>query len=266
MKNVIKTSDNYLTIKNDLEVCYELVKGEENDEKKKIKQEIVPVSVEFMEKKPKFRAPNKTNLDILETYLTPEFITAYFKNPDPKVNPNFALNYVDAIDSVMVKAFYESSVPEEKKEEGTEEEEEIFKEEYNEELEKEISEKGSILLKKVIDMKDFLKEVENFKKNAPKVKTINGNPNDIKAIEKNLIYQQCAITIKELFDAGAQDDFVTLKELVKREISDLEQYKRAQLQSTDNKNYKEFQENCSNVSKRIRLELGLLKKIRRFSN
>ena len=261
MKNVIKTSDNYLTIKNDLDVCYDLVKGEENDEKKKLKEEIVPVSVEFMEKKPKFRAPNKTNLDILETYLTPEFLTEYFKKPDPKVNPNFALNYVDAIDSVMVKAFYESSVPDEKKEEGTEEEEEMFKEEYNEELEKEISEKGSILLKKVIDMKDFLKEVENFKKNAPKVKTINGNPNDIRAIEKNLIYQQCAITIKELFDAGAQDDFVTLKELVKREISDLEQYKRAQLQSTDNKNYKEFQENCANASKRIRLELALLKKL-----
>ena len=47
MKNVIKISDNYLTITNDLNVCYDLVKGEENDEKKKLKQEIVLVSVEI---------------------------------------------------------------------------------------------------------------------------------------------------------------------------------------------------------------------------
>ena len=260
MKNVISSSENYLTIKNDLDVCYDLVKGEENEEKKKLKQEIVPVSVQFMEKKPKFRAPNKTNLDILETYLTPDFLNQYFKKPDPKVNPNFALNYIDAINSVMVKAFYDSSVPDEKKKDE-EEEEETIKEEYNEQLEKEISEKGSCLLKKVIDMKDFLKEVENFKKNAPKVKTINGNPDDIRALEKNLIYQQCAITIKDLFDAGANEDFAILKELVKREISELEQYKRAQLQSTDNKNYKEFQENCNNASKRIKLELAFLKKL-----
>ena len=161
MKNVISSSENYLTIKNDLDVCYDLVKGEENEEKKKLKQEIV--SVQFMEKKPKFRAPNKTNLDILETYLTPDFLNQYFKKPDPKVNPNFALNYIDAINSVMVKAFYDSSVPDEKKKEE-EEEEETIKEEYNEQLEKEISEKGSCLLKKIIDMKDFLKEVENIKK------------------------------------------------------------------------------------------------------
>ncbi len=109
MKNVISSSENYLTIKNDL--CYDLVKGEEKEEKKKLKQEIV--SVQFMEKKPKFRAPNKTNLDILGTYLTPDFLNQYFKKPDPKVNPNFALNYIDAINSV--KAFYDSSVPDEKK-------------------------------------------------------------------------------------------------------------------------------------------------------
>ena len=116
MKNVIKISDNYLTITNDLNVCYDLVKGEENDEKKKLKQEIVLVSVEIW-KKTKFRGTNKTNLDILETYLTPDFLTEYFKKPDLKVNPNFSLNYVDAINYVMVKAFYDSSVSEEKKDE-----------------------------------------------------------------------------------------------------------------------------------------------------
>ena len=47
-----------------------------------------------------------------------------------------------------------------KNKKGTEEEEEMFKKEYKDE----ISEKGSILLKTFIDMKNFLKKVENFKK------------------------------------------------------------------------------------------------------
>ena len=46
-----------------------------------------------------------------------------------------------------------------KNKKGTEEEEEMFKKEYKDE----ISEKGSILLKTFIDMKNFLKKLKTLK-------------------------------------------------------------------------------------------------------
>ena len=46
---------------------------------------------------------------MLDEYLNPAFVQTMLTNPNVKENPNYGLNYVSAIDSVMAKPFYPSS-------------------------------------------------------------------------------------------------------------------------------------------------------------
>ena len=107
LKGVIGFSDNWKTLKNDLEVIYNTIKNESNESE--IKKDIIPVITKFMDEKYKFRYPNLINLNIYDDYLSPEFVSQYLsKKGDVKSNPNLGLNYVNAIDSVMAKPFYQS--------------------------------------------------------------------------------------------------------------------------------------------------------------
>ena len=112
-----------------------------------------------MNEKYKFRYPNLINLNIYDDYLSPEFVTQYLtKKGDVKSNPNLGLNYVNAIDSVMAKPFYQSCTL--LKEVGTadeleKDEDEEQKEPKSEEVEKKIIGKGSNLLKRLIPLEEF---------------------------------------------------------------------------------------------------------------
>ena len=260
IKGVINTSENWQTLGNDLDVLYDMVKGDENEEKKKLKDELIPIIVNFMNKKPKFRYPNYDNLKILDVYLTPDFVLQYLSKADPKINPNFALDYVKAIDSVMVRAFYETSTvlkvvgP---KIEEDEEEEEFTKEPANEETERKITELGSQLLKRLIDLEEFLRQVKEFKSKAGSFKPGSSKVDEIIALEDNLVYQHAALNIKEYFDAGMADDLATLKDLIKKEIAYIEGFKRIKTNESNPK----YDEICEASYKRLRLELGTLRKI-----
>ena len=142
MKGVIGFSDNWKTLKNDLEVINNSIKNESDEIE--LKKDIIPVITDFMDNKFKFRQQNLINLNILDDYLKPEFVTKLkSKKPDVKSNPNLGLDYVSAINSVMAKPFYPSltllkevgTVDELEKEK---EEDEDLKEPKNEEVEKKI--------------------------------------------------------------------------------------------------------------------------------
>ena len=123
-----------------------------------------------MEEKYKFRNPNLVSLNILDDYLTEPFVNELLsKKGDVKANPNLGLNYINAIDSVMAKPFYTSSTLLKEVSSGDEdkvEEDEEFKEPKNEEIEKKIISKGKILLKRLIPLEEFLRQLKEFKKNA----------------------------------------------------------------------------------------------------
>ena len=259
IKSVIGFSDNWKTLKNDLEVIYNTIKKEPDESE--LKRDIIPVITKFMDDKYKFRHPNLINLNILDDYLTPFFVSQYLlKKPDIKSNPNLGLNFVKSIDSVMAKPFYTSStllkelgaVDENEKDENDDQ-----KEPKNEEVEKKIIGKGSILLKRLIPMEEFLRQVKEFKKNANSFSPDASKVEDILKLEDNLIYQNCALNVDEFFNAGMNDDFLTLRDLIRKEINFIESFKRLK----SNENNPKYREICDASNKRLQLQLGTLRKL-----
>lgn len=259
MKSVINVSEYLKTLNNDLDVVKDLISGDETEQKKETKKDIIPVVVNFMNTKPKYRYPNNVNLNILDIYLTPEFINQLNNSPDVKANPNFELNYVGAIVSVMSKAFFETSTV--LKVVGSSEDKDNDLGENNmevdEEVEKKINDKGCELLMRLVTPEEFLKQVKIFKSNAGSYKPGISSVDDILALEGNLFYQHCMLSTKQFFDLGLVDDLATLRDLIKKEISYIEQFKRDKA----NENNPKYKEITDGSNKRLKVQLGVLKKI-----
>ena len=258
IKGVIGFSDNWRTLKNNLDVIYNTVKKESDDSP--IKKDIIPVVTKFMDDKYKYRNPNLVNLNILDDYLKPEFASQMLKKPDVKANPNFGLNYVNAIDSAMVKPFYTSSTV--LKEVGGEDdldkdEGDDQKEPRNEEVEKKIIGKGADLLKRLIPLEEYSKQVKEFKKNANSFSPDTSKVDDVLKLEDNLIYQNCALNVDEFFNAGMNEDLGTLKDLIKKEMNFIESFKRLK----SNENNPKYNDICDASNKRLKLQLGTLRKL-----
>jgi hypothetical protein len=195
---------------------------------------------------------------MLDEYLNPTFVRNMLTNPNVKENPNYGLNYVNAIDSIMAKPFYPSStVLKEADYDDDKEDVNDAKEPKDEETERKILLKGSQLLKRLIPMDTFLKEVKDFKKNANSFIPEANKIDDILKLENNLIYQNCALNVDEFFNAGMNDDFNTLKDLIKKEITFIEGFKRLKA----NENNPKYKEICDASNKRLHLQLGTLRKL-----
>ena len=257
IKSVIGFSDNWKTLTNDLDVINNTIKNEPHESP--LKKDIIPVIVKFMEDKYKFRYPNLICLYILDDYLSPEFVTLIILGKyNLKENPNFGLNYVNAINSVMVKPFYTSStVLKEADYDEDKEDVDDSKEPKNEETEKKIIKIGSILLKRLIPLEEYLKQVKEFKKNANSFVPESNKIQDTLRLENNLIYQICALNVDEFFNNGMNDVFITLRDLIRKEIIFIEGFKRLKA-NENNPKYKEISQ-ASN--KRLHLQLGTLRKL-----
>ena len=258
IKGVIGFSDNWRTLTNDLDVIYNTIK--KDDHESELKKDIIPVITKFMDDKYKFRYPNLISLSILDDYLNPEFVsTMLLGRGNLNQNPNYGLNYVDAINSVMAKPFYTSStvLQEADYDEDKDDDIEDSKEPKNEETEKKIIGKGSELLKRLIPMDEYLKQVKDFKKNANSYVPESNKVADTLRLEGNLIYQNCALNVEEFFNAGMNDDFMTLRDLIKKEIAFIEAFKRLKA----NENNPKYKEICNASNKRLHLQLGTLRKL-----
>ena len=259
IKNVIGFSDNWRTLANDLDVISNTLKNEPNDSE--FKRDIIPVITKFMEEKYKFRYPNLINLTILDEYLNPEFISQYLsKKPDIKSNPNLALNYVKAVNSVMAKPFYKSSIltkKEEKEDELDKNEDEDQKEPKNDDIENKILVKGSNLLKRLIPLEEYLNQIKDFKKNANHFNPEGSKQDDILKLEDNLIYQHCALNVDEFFNSGMNEVFTILRDLIRKEISFIESFKRLK----SNENNPKYKDICEASNRRLKMQLGTLRKL-----
>ena len=136
-------------------------------------------------------------------------------------------------------------------------ENDIQREPKSEVTEKKIIEKGSILLKRLIPLEEYLRQVKEFKKNASNFNPENVKVEDILKLEDNLLYQNCALNVEEFFLAGVFDVFATLRELIKKEINFIEGFKRLKANETNPK----FKEICDASNKRLHMQLGVLQKI-----
>ena len=258
IKSVIGFSDNWRTLKNDLEVVHNTNKKE--DQESELKKDTIPVITKFMGEKYKFRNPNLINLNILDDYLTQPFVNELLsKKGDVKANPNLGLDFINAIDSVMAKPFYSSStvLKELDGEDDEKGEDEELKEPKSEEIEKKIISKGSTLLKRLIPLEEFLRQLREFKKNANSFNPETSKVEDTLKLEDNLIYQNCALNVDEFFNAGMNDDFTTLRDLIKKEINFIEGFKRLK----SNENNPKYNEICDASNKRLQLHLGTLRKL-----
>ena len=257
IKSVIGFSDNWKTLTNDLDVINNTIKNE--DHESELKKDIIPVIVKFMDDKYKFRYPNLISLNILDDYLNPEFVSSLILGKyNLKKNPNFGLNYVNAINSVMAKPFYTSStLLKEADYDDDKDEIDDTKEPKNEEIEKKIVVKGKTLLKRLIPIEEFLRQVKEFKKNANSYVPEANKVEDTLRLEGNLIYQNCALNVDEFFDAGMNDDFITLRDLIRKEITFIEAFKRLKA----NENNPKYKEICDASNKRLHLQLGTLRKL-----
>ena len=258
MKGVIQASDNWKTLKNNLDVIYNTVLNESDDSP--IKKDIIPVVTEFMDVKFNYRNPNLVNLNILDDYLKPEFASQMLKRPDVKANPNFGLNYVKAIDSAMIKPFYTSSTL--LKEVGAEDdfdkdEDNDQKEPKNEDVEKKIIGKGAELLKRLIPLEEYVQQIKVFKRNANNFNPDTSKVDDVLKLEDNLIYQNCALNVDDFFKAGMTENLGTLKDLIKKEMNFIESFKRLK----SNENNPKYKDICDASNKRLKLELGTLRKL-----
>ena len=160
----------------------------------------------------------------------------------------------------MAKPFYTSSTLLKEvsgQDEDKIEEDEEFKEPKNEETEKKIISKGKILLKRLIPLEEFLRQLKEFKKNANAFNPESSKVEDTLKLEDNLIYQNCALNVDEFFNAGMNDDFITLRDLIKKEINFIEGFKRLKT----NENNPKYKEICDASSKRLHLYLGTLRKL-----
>ena len=292
IKSVINSSENYKTLSNDLEVCLNLIKN--NNENNDIKNELIPIIINFMNDKPKIRYPNYLNLKILDLFLSPEFLSFYFKNSENVIisnikniidsnnnvnnnnnNLNLNLDYINAIVSITVKAFYESStilkVVEKSDEENNNEDLNIetvennninifAQEEYSNEIENLITSKSSELLKRLISPEEYAKQIKNLKNLSNKY--IPGTSNeDILNLENSLMYHLSCMNIKEYFDLGITENINTLKSLILKEIKNIEGFKRIKSKDMVAQKYNEV---CESSYKRMRLFLAVVKKYMNF--
>ena len=151
-----------------LEVIYNTIANESNDSN--LKKEMIPVISNFMDEKYKFRSPKLINLNILDDYFEPQLEDIIItRRGASKKNQNVNLNYVSAIDAVMAKSFYQSSTllkEVETVDELEKDEDDELKEPKNEEVEKEVINKGADLLKILIPREEYLKQLKEFKKNS----------------------------------------------------------------------------------------------------
>ena len=290
IKSVINSSENYKTLTNDLEVCLNLIKNNENNN---IKNELIPIIINFMNNKPKIRYPNYLNLKILDLFLSNEFLAIYFKNSENVLisnikniidsnnnnennnnnnNLNLNLDYINAIVSVTVKAFYESStilkIIEKSNDENNNDdlnldsiENNLFEqEEISNDIENLITSKSSELLKRLISPEEYSKQIKNLKNVSNKYLPGTSNE-DILNLENSLMYHLSCMNIKEYFELGINENVPTLKSLISKEINYIEGFKHIKSKDMIAQKYNEV---CESSFKRMRLILAIVKKYMNF--
>ena len=221
IKKIIENSEEKQTLFNLFSCLLILIEYSKDSEKIK-NTEFLLFIFNFMKNKFYYRRANLINLTILEHF-------------DEKTLKEKSKEMIDSINAVCVNVDDENYIEDEN-------------------TEKEIKIKSGKLLSKVITEEDFKKMIENFKTNTDKFLS-DINKNDFKDVESNLIYFISILNIKKFYEIGAKEITLILKNLIEKNISHIESFKRFK-QNETNPNYKNIIETNN---KRIKLETNLLK-------
>ena len=241
LENLFLKSEHNGTLSNSIEVIYDLLSREESYKKKYI-ENFIPKVCDFMIKKKEFRYPCLICMKLLDMYLTPEYVTGYIKNNDPNKIPTHNINYVNCIVNVLSEQIN-------------------LKENKNQQVENEINELGSILLKRLIDTLEFKNILKKYRENTDKFDPQTATKESQKKLEDSLKTMYSVLNIKEYYDSSAEEILTSLGELIEREVKFIEFYKRDK-QNQKNPNYKDIVESST---QRLSYELALCQKINELS-
>lgn len=244
---LLTTSDNCDTLSNVIDVLYSLLTQIPSFKSKNIDNIIVAIS-QFALNKHKFRYPSLVCLKIFDLYLTTEFLSVYLKSPDANNKKTHAVNYVNCICSILTDSFYVSSTIARPL---------INTEKRDNALENEISELSTVLLKRLIDLLEFKTRVKHFKEQSESFDSLKANNDAIIALENSMLALYGLMTISEYYNTGAEDLLSILKDLIAKEVSNYEMYKRDKERMKDVNYFDTLR--C--LSNRICTELSLVLKI-----
>ena len=242
LENLFFNSEHNGTLSNSLEVIYDLLSREESFKKKYI-ENLIPKICDFMVKKKEFRYPCLISMKLLDMYLTPDYVTNYIKNNDPNKYPTHSINYVNCIVNVMSEQIN------------------LKDNSKNVQIENEINDLGSVLLKRLIDALEFKNILKKFRDNSDKFDPHIATKDNQKNLEDSLRTIYSVLNIKEYYDLSAEEILTSLGELIEREVKFIEFYKRDK-QNQKNPNYKDV---IDSSSQRLAFELALCQKINELS-
>lgn len=247
LMHLFTTSDDCDTLSNVTDVLYSLLTQIPSFKSNNIEDIIVAVS-HFAMNKHKFRYPSLICLKIFDLYLTTDFLNVYLKTPDANNKKTHAVNYVNCICSILTDSFYVSSTITRPL---------MNNEKHDDALENEINELSTVLLKRLIDSLEFKTRVKHFKEQSESFDSLKANNDAIIALENSMIGLYGLMNIDDYYSAGAEDLLSILKDLIAKEVSNYEMYKRDKEKMKDVNYFDTLR--C--LSNRIRTELSLVLKI-----
>jgi len=190
------------------------------------------------------------------TLIDPVFVDLYKKNTKD-------YNLIDSVISVMAKHIYESS--------------NIFEvvaidqenanltklinenNDFSEGTEKLINYYGINILEKLIDEKEILRMLKVFKDLVYGYIPGKSLPDTISGMENVMIFFYCVLKVKGFFSIGLADIIDSLKNLIKKEIIFIENFKKDNL--SEQKKDDNYVDTIKASKKRLRLQIALLKLI-----
>ena len=228
LKNIINNNQNKKTLSNIFDIIYFIIKNKPL-ESETIKQDFIQTIINFMKEKPNFRYPNLINLKILDILL----------NQDNKedINCDNIKDFIYSICTVMVKGYQPL---------------------YVQDIEKKILLEGSNLLQKLISVEYFKERLQEFDEMI-KIYSSKLSQEDIEKLKDNLIFQISALNINEFLVKGSKHVLNNIKELIKKEINYIENYKKEK--SKDKEINISYNDILSKSTSLLNLFLHVLRKV-----
>lgn len=133
-------------------------------------------------------------------------------------------------------------------------------------LEKQISNEGVKILEKLVSQQEIQKLIKNLKESITNFDPAKITPEKIEFLEFNLLFIFCVMKVKSFFNMDLKGIIESLSLILRKEVKYIEFYKREKSGNSKatKEEVEEINDNIKSFSKRILLQIGILKLI--FNN
>ena len=251
LMHLFKYSNDNDTLSNVLDVLYSLLQSNINEFRNTKMNEIVEQCRMFSQNKHSIRYPSYVCLKIFEMQLTDEFIVQL---QAAKEN----VKYVECIVKIMTNKYYDNMLnlkaQESKKELNEQTDIMVYS---NDKLEHAIDELGSALLLKLIKLETFKHLLKEYIDMCDKFNPEKTNEDEVTALTHRILLLESVMDVKQYFTEGVDATITATKNLISKEVSYCESYKR----DKDMAKLPQYHTTLQTFSERISIELALIDKI-----